>query len=209
MRGNLICYPNDVGTPTADLLLIKIFLNSVISTPGARFATADISNFYLMTPLHRPEYAKIRLSDIPDKVIEEYNLHEKATPDGWVYVKVTKGMYGLPQAGSLAHDLLETRLNKAGYFKSKIAPGLWKHKSRNLQFVLVVDDFGIKYLNDNDLDHLITTLEEHYQVKVDKEGKEFVKIELDWEYDKGRVHLSMKPYLDKALRQFEDIIPTN
>ena len=43
--GNLIHYPDDVGTPTADLLLIKIFLNSVISTKGARFATADLSNF--------------------------------------------------------------------------------------------------------------------------------------------------------------------
>ncbi len=58
MGGNLIHYLNDVGTPTADLLLIKIFLNSVILTPGARFANADISNFYLMTPLHRTEYAK-------------------------------------------------------------------------------------------------------------------------------------------------------
>ena len=43
MGGNLINYPNDVGTPTANLLLIKIFLNSVISTRGARFANADIS----------------------------------------------------------------------------------------------------------------------------------------------------------------------
>jgi hypothetical protein len=67
MGGNLVHYPDDVGTPTADLLLIKIFLNSVISTPGARFANADISNFYLLTPLTRPEYAKVRLSDIPDE----------------------------------------------------------------------------------------------------------------------------------------------
>eukprot|EP00804_Cyclotella_cryptica_P002310 CCRYP_004049-RA/>CCRYP_004049-RA protein AED:0.34 eAED:0.37 QI:0/-1/0/1/-1/1/1/0/498 len=51
MGGNLINYPEDVGTPTANLLLIKIFLNSVISTDSARFANADISNFYLMTPL--------------------------------------------------------------------------------------------------------------------------------------------------------------
>ncbi len=97
-----------MGTPTADLLLIKIFLNSVISTPGARFANAYISNFYLGTRLHHPEYAKIKLSDIPDEVIEEYNLCEIATPDKWVCIRVTKGMYGLPQAGSLAHDLLET-----------------------------------------------------------------------------------------------------
>ena len=51
MGGNLINYPDDVGTPTANLLLIKIFLNSVILTQGAEFANADISNFYLMTPL--------------------------------------------------------------------------------------------------------------------------------------------------------------
>jgi len=107
MGENLIHYPDDVGTPTADLLLIKIFLNSVLSTPGARFANANISNFYLGTPLHQPEYAKVRLSNIPEEVIEEYNLHEKTTADGLVYNKVTKGMYGLSQAGSLAHDLLE------------------------------------------------------------------------------------------------------
>jgi hypothetical protein len=55
MGGNLINYPEDVGTPTASLLLIKIFLNSVISTEGARFANADVSNSYLMTPLRRPD----------------------------------------------------------------------------------------------------------------------------------------------------------
>ena len=49
--GNRINYPFDVGTPTADLVLVKILLNSVISTPGAKFMTADVKNFYLNTPL--------------------------------------------------------------------------------------------------------------------------------------------------------------
>ncbi len=65
MGGNLINYLDDVGTPAANLLLIKIFLNSVILTKGAKFANADLANFYLMTPLKRPKYAKIKLSDIP------------------------------------------------------------------------------------------------------------------------------------------------
>jgi hypothetical protein len=82
MGGNLINYPDDVGTPTANLLLIKIFLNSIISTPGDKFANADISNFYLMRPLKRPEYAKIKFSDIPEEVIKEYKLDEKVTSDG-------------------------------------------------------------------------------------------------------------------------------
>ncbi len=71
MGSYLINYPDDVGTPTANLLLIKIFLNSVISTKGAKFANADLANFYLMTPLKRPEYAKIKLSDIPEEVLGE------------------------------------------------------------------------------------------------------------------------------------------
>jgi hypothetical protein len=158
--------------------------------------------------LKLPEYAKVKLSDIPEEVIEQYNLREKATPDGFIYLRVGKGMYGLPQAGSLGHDLLEQRLNLAGYHQSKIAPGLWKHKTRNLRFVLVVDDFGIKYLRKEDLDHLIQTLEKYYKVTVDSEGKEYVKIELDWDYDKGQVHLSMQPYLQKALRQFDNIVPS-
>ena len=107
LGGNLIHYPDNVGTPTADLLLIKKFLNSTISTDGAKFATADLSNFYLMTPLKRPEYGRVKLTDIPDEIIEEYKLREKATADGWVYFKVLRGMYGLPQSGSNSHDELE------------------------------------------------------------------------------------------------------
>jgi hypothetical protein len=117
-------------------------------------------------------------------------------------------MYGLPQAGSLGHDLLKERLNREGYFQSQIVPGFWKHKTRNIKFVLVVDDFGIKYLKKEDLDHLIKSLEKYYEVTVDLEGKEYVKIELDWDYDKREVHLSMIPYLQKALRQFDNVVPT-
>ena len=47
------------------MLLIKILLNSVISTKGAWFMAGDIKNFYLMTPLKRYEYVKLKLSDIP------------------------------------------------------------------------------------------------------------------------------------------------
>ena len=60
--------------------------------------TMDISNFYLMTPLKRPEFIHMKLSDIPIEIIEEYNLHEKATPDGFIYIVANKGMCGLPQA---------------------------------------------------------------------------------------------------------------
>jgi hypothetical protein len=73
---------------------------------------------------------------------------------------------------------------------------------------LVVDDFGIKFIKQADLDHLIASLEKYYDVTVDIEGKEYVKIELDWDYENKRVHMSMAPYLQKALREFDNVIPT-
>ena len=49
--GNHINYPDKVSTPTADMLLVKILFNIVISTKDAKFMTGNITNFYLMTPL--------------------------------------------------------------------------------------------------------------------------------------------------------------
>ena len=68
------------------MLLVKILLNSVISTPGAKFMTADMSNVYLNTPMERYEYAKLKLTNIPLEIIHEYKLMEKVTPDGYVYI---------------------------------------------------------------------------------------------------------------------------
>jgi len=159
-----------------------------------------------MTPLKQPEYGRVKLTDIPDEIINEYKLHEKAIDD-WVYFKVMRGMYGLPQSGSNSHHELEECLNKEGYYKIPLVPALWKHKTRPTQFVLIVDNFGIKYFTKNDLDHLADTLKKYYDVKVDPEGKELVKIESDWDYTNKKVHLSMKPYLDKALQQFDNVFP--
>ena len=103
--------------------------------------TIYIKNFYLNTPTERYEYMRLKLSYLPDNVIKHYNLTQKATSGGYAYLEVQKGMYGLPQAGILAHQLLETRLNDEGYTQSKLTPGLWTHKWRSILFTLFVDNF--------------------------------------------------------------------
>jgi hypothetical protein len=161
--------------------------------------TMDISNFYLMTPLLRPEYIRIRLTDLPDEIIKEYKLKDKATAKGFIYLEVVKGMYGLPQAGLLANELLEKRLNKHGYYQSKLVPGSWKHKTRPMQFTLVVDDFGVKYVGREHAEHLKQVLEEHYKVTADWNGERYVGIHMKWDYAKHQVHLYMPDYVKKAL----------
>ena len=107
--------------------------------------TINISNFYLNSPLPCPEFVNIKINNIPEEIIKEYKLRDKVTPQGYVYIMATKGMYGLTQAGLIAEKLIEKRLNKHGYWQSKLVPGLWKHNARPLHFTLVVDDFGVKF----------------------------------------------------------------
>ena len=83
----------------------------------------DIKKIYLNTPMARKEYLRLKISDMPEDVIEHYGLRGKTTADGFVYIAVSKGMYGLPQAGIIAQQLLEERLGKEGYFQSKFTPG--------------------------------------------------------------------------------------
>ena len=201
--GDRINYPGRVETPTADMLVAKLLFNSVISTKKAKFMTADISNFYLNTPLKRPEYIRMSLKDIPEEIIKEYKLRSKATDNGSIFIEVSKGMYGLPQSGRLANKLLEKRLNKHGYYQSKLVPGLWKHETRRVQFTLVVDDFGVKYERKEDAEHLMKTLKRHYTVSEDWTGKRYIGITLDWDYNKQEVHLIMPGFVSKALKQFQ------
>jgi hypothetical protein len=112
--GNQIEYPGDKSTRTAGLTTAKILINSVISTPNAKFLVIDIKNFYLNTPLGRFEYMVINLESLPQETIEKYDLNELAQ-DGKVYIEIQKGMYGLPQAGILANELLQRNLAQDGY----------------------------------------------------------------------------------------------
>ena len=199
--GNLINYPGELTTRTADLVTSKILWNSVISTPNARFITADLKLFYLTAPLDRYEYMRIPLRIIPEHLIQQYDLRSKAK-NGFVYIEIRRAMYGLPQAGILANKLLKQRLAKHGYYEVTHTPGLWKHITRPVQFTLVVDDFGIKYVGKEHVEHLLNALQEHYTLDIDWKGELYCGITLQWDYKNRHVDISMPGYIKKLLQRY-------
>jgi hypothetical protein len=80
-------------------------------------------------------------------------------------------MYGLPQVGIIAQQLLEKRLQKHGYRQSQTTPGLWKHDTHPISFSLVVDDFGIKYVGKEDAQHLLDTVRHYYKCSCGWKGE--------------------------------------
>jgi hypothetical protein len=107
--GNRLDYSGDVATSTADITTFKIIINSTLSTENAAMMMLDIKNYYLGTPLPRFEYIKMLLSRFPEAIIQKYNLNALAV-NGWVYIEIRKGMYGLKQAGLIANQLLTIRV---------------------------------------------------------------------------------------------------
>ena len=101
MGGNRLSYPHDVSTPTKDLTTAKCLINSILSTENSKALCADIKDFYLNTEIDHFEYMIIRAKLIPEEIMEQYNL-APLVDNGWVYTRIRKGMYELPQAGLLA-----------------------------------------------------------------------------------------------------------
>ncbi len=111
-------------------------------------------------------------------------------------------MFGLLQAGLIANELLKKQLNEHGYRQSKLIPRLWAHDTWPIQFTLVVDDFGVKYVGKEHALHLHKVLEAHYKLACDWIGQRYIGITLNWDYKQRQVHLSMPGYVMKALKQF-------
>jgi hypothetical protein len=100
---------------------------------------------------------RMLLSRFPEEIVNKYNLKALAV-DGWVYIEIRKGMYGLKQAGLLANKLLQKRLAPFVYHPARHTSGMWLHKTIPIAFSLIVDDFAVKYVGKQHADHLRDSL---------------------------------------------------
>jgi hypothetical protein len=148
--------------------------NSVISSLGAKFGGTNIKNIYLETLLDQYKYMRMPLKLFPDDIIDHYNLQEKALNEN------QRGMYGLPQVGILANKLLQQHLSWHGYFKVQHMPGLWKQVSHPIWTNLCINNFGVKYIGDENLKHLFASLHtETYEIVENWAGNLYCGINLE------------------------------
>ena len=201
--GDRLTYPFDAGSPAANLLETKIILNSSISDAhrGSRFMSADLKDFFLATPMARDEFMRVKLKYFPPDIRNKYHLDNTVAPDGYVYIRIKKGMYGLKQAALLAYQHLKQCLAPHGYAPVVGTVGLWAHETRPTKFCLCVDDFGIKYFSKDDANHLLSSLSNHYKYTTDWDGTHYCGLTLDWHYAEGFVDISMPDYVTNSLQR--------
>jgi hypothetical protein len=119
-----------------------------------------------------------------------------------------RAVWGLPQAGILTNKLLCKRLLPHGYYECTNTPGLWKHTTRPISFTLVVDNFGVKYVGNEHVDHLIWCIKQKYQLTKDWTGDLYCGIKLNWDYDAHTLNISMPGYIKKLLQKNKYCMPS-
>ena len=198
--GNLLHYPGRKSAKTAELEVVKLLLNKVVSEDG-RIACLDITDFYLSEPMERPEFLRIPTKLFSAAVLDDLDLRRFIDGDA-IFFKVKRTMYGLPQAGYLAQQGLIKHLNSHGYVEDPVVPMLFTHESRNISFTLVVDDFCVAYHDSADLDHLVAALRSRYKLTVDLDGSKYLGMTIAHDRAKRELRISMPGYVAKMLEQF-------
>ena len=122
--GNLLDFTENISAPTASVTTAKCVFISVVSSPGARFLLTNIKHLYLNIILSDPEFMHIPLKIIPQEIIDDYNLTALFKDQGWIYMSIKKGMYGLKQAGIIANQDLVKHMAPFGYHPVQDTPGL-------------------------------------------------------------------------------------
>jgi hypothetical protein len=187
---------------TADLTTLKLMWNSILGTAGAKYMCLDIKNFYLTAPLDQFECMKMPIDLFPEWIVKQYELM-KHVLNGFIYLKMRCAVWGLPQAGILANKLLRRRLLPHNYYECNNTPGLWKHETRPISFTLVVDNFGVKYVGKERVDHLIRCIKQQYELTKDWTGDLYCGIKLKWDYEAQTVNLSMIGYIKQLLLKYK------
>ena len=118
-------------------------------------------------------------------------------------------MYGLNQEAVISYQQLVEHLDVHGYYTIPFTTGLWSHRTLKKNFCLCVDDFGINFFSQQDTNHLLTLLCHKYEVTVNWTGKNYLGIDIGWEYQKGHVDISMTKYIPKAMIRLNHPAPKN
>ena len=140
---------------------------------------------------------QVQYKQIPPDIKEYYNLKDKVTVHGYIYIYIKKGMYDLKQAAILAYNTLQRKLNPFGYAPVIGTVDIRQHEARPTTFCLCVDDFGIKCNTKQHIQHLLDTIGTNCKYRCDWTGSNYCWFTLEWNYEYGYVDISMPGYVEK------------
>ncbi len=107
----------------------------------------------------------------------------------------------------MANKRLQPKLAPFRYHECLNTPGLWYHDTRPILFTLMVNNFGIKYIKEDDVKHLIASMKWMYKLAKDWKGDLYCGIALNWNFVNGTVDISMLGNIKKKIQEYGHLVP--
>ncbi len=73
--------------------------------------------------------------------------------------------------------------------------------------MLVVNEFGVKYVGKEHIDHLIWCIKQKYELTEDWTGDLYCGIKLNWDYDARTLDILIPGYIKKDLQKYKHCMP--
>ena len=209
--GDKLTFPYSLSSSTASMTSFKIFLNGVVSA-DSNLASADLSDFFLGADLPNPESIKIYTDTFDADTLLSLGFTPFIKTDksgkSFVYCEICKSMYGLGSASLLSQLRLIAQLHAHDYIQTE-TPCIFRHKTRNISFCLVVDDFCISYTDIADLQHFSDSLAELYHIKVYPTCTDYLGFTIVYDRVARTITLSCPDYIPDLLTRLQlSDIPT-
>jgi hypothetical protein len=71
--------------------------------------------------------------------------------------------------------------------------------------LLVLDDFGIKYVGREHAEHLMASIETYYELSSEWTGSAYCGLIIDWDYNNGTLDLPMTGYINAAPHMYQNL----
>ena len=127
-----------------EISTFKLMLNKAVSDDSLTYSTFDLHDMYLMSKLDRPEYMWMPIGLLPMDLRVELGMQD-LPEDYKILCEVLNAFYGMAQAGPLAQRDVISLLTAGGYYECQHTTCLFKHRTRDIMFVLWVDDVFVLY----------------------------------------------------------------
>ena len=203
--GDRIDFPYSVSSSTASMTCVKMMMHDAVSSES-NLGSADATDFYLGADLPTPQSIKIYCDTFDASTLLDlgFTPYIKTEPSGktYVYCDIVRTMPGLGASGLLSQLRLLAQLYSFDFIQTA-TPCLFRHRTRDITFALVVDDFLIRYKDIDDLKHFSTCLSELFHIKVYPECVSFLGFTIDYNRTARTISLSYPSYIPDLLARLQ------
>jgi hypothetical protein len=131
-------YPNK-SSPTASIHVIFTCFGIIVYTGKYQVAKIDVKGAYIQTEITRsPKYMKMdkKLTNAILAILP--SLQSYVTPEGTLYTKLLKSLYGCIQSGQLWYAKIHKVLLREGYTPTPTIPCIFRQAVNDKLYILML-----------------------------------------------------------------------